>query len=860
MKIFLSLILFSIGINAKVAWNCSSVPYDTTQVKRLPERAEIKIELKEDKRGSTEVSLSPDIFEEFANQKFSLKSFFGSSEKPTYAVQSDSCVNEFKSNLELYFAQNKKAFCNPSGRNCLSPEDTISRIEKKITNSIKKGTKDLSPLPRYYTAHALGGSKYSSSVYKEALKNFCSDRPVDPVLMSSRNMIQYTVNIAANPLTSVSKACLEKVDKFNKKNQLITNCDSRNYVCALIKEDAKTYKNRFSKIKEARVEALAHEKDQLNWSAYRLAKSDQAIKIAKSIKELTYTPDRGCVRDYTFPDSNSTPSIFFYDDAIAEALPYIKSNYNNTCKKDFLRNYLLNKSINEDPALSAHCKGASCEQVKEAKKTFNQNIQELVEDIYGSAALQNVCIQKPNVHDDQFEYESFLNELQSVSACSELKQGEPKLVAGNLLGPSAHYTLERINDKTLKAKVAVDFIDGLANTSVTSDELFKKTKECLAGASTYMRSPSGEVLNIEVIGKSEQSKLPRSQRPQVNPIKIMPKGYRSNDMAYKEDIDCATITHEILHLMGLVDEYKETINKAYVDVHSGKLVPAKSQQELERLLEAGDIKMIDRYQCRAVSTSDSIMRNQWDKLGNTIGTQVTCGCEKLERQDGNSNCQEMTSHPDPKVAKMYTGSIWNGLSDKNSLCTYERIYSSDGVRFQSAVYGSDLANYPMHKIISQTKDEIIFEHTELKLPEIVAKLTYPEVYRYTCSGCKNEKECNELEKLRQRVSNKTVYPYNYCPFGSKEISKKIIPAGEKTQPNTQFGGMHFILTSPSTAGENASLLHPAQFARIKHGVCEDKVKNYNSCAKFAQKDRDPEDCPDKPAFCEDEKKWLMSQD
>ena len=54
-------------------------------------------------------------------------------------------------------------------------------------------------------------------------------------------------------------------------------------------------------------------------------------------------------------------------------------------------------------------------------------------------------------------------------------------------------------------------------------------------------------------------------------VSIVSAYHRFGAVKYASDIDCPSIVHEVLHLTGLCDEYKEMSNGFYTDPETGEV-------------------------------------------------------------------------------------------------------------------------------------------------------------------------------------------------------------------------------------------------------------------------------------------------
>jgi hypothetical protein len=123
--------------------------------------------------------------------------------------------------------------------------------------------------------------------------------------------------------------------------------------------------------------------------------------------------------------------------------------------------------------------------------------------------------------------------------------------------------------------------------------LRRKAEACYAEAERrgMLRGPDGQSLRISLLP-------PGTTEP--GPAEITRRGnrYRSDSANWAAGISCATILHETLHLLGLVDEYPEQAIGYRYDPRTGLIQSVEDRAEQA----ASD--------CRAVGPADSIMNDE----------------------------------------------------------------------------------------------------------------------------------------------------------------------------------------------------------------------------------------------------------
>ena len=184
---------------------------------------------------------------------------------------------------------------------------------------------------------------------------------------------------------------------------------------------------------------------------------------------------------------------------------------------------------------------------------------------------------------------------------------------------STHYTVVREQDgsftipldlkfaadKNYKGDI-IDHEENIIPKDKVPDHYKKIVQKCLKKANTKMLGPEGEKFQI-VIEELPDKKDDFCQK--TTEIKITSKDHRSNNLKYESNISCPLIIHEVLHLLGLCDEYKERTKGFYVSDDGSILDPDKPENRKNS-------KFVPAYDCR-ITISNSMMSyesKRWDKV------------------------------------------------------------------------------------------------------------------------------------------------------------------------------------------------------------------------------------------------------
>ena len=256
--------------------------------------------------------------------------------------------------------------------------------------------------------------------------------------------------------------------------------------------------------------------------------------------------------------------------------------------------------------------------------TLNGKISELLQ-MAGvseeSTSAKALCLECESSEEDITNIKTLVSDLKEQSQCQLPKAGEDKIVhTGKPLNQS--YVLKKEPDGSFTIPFDVSFspdrdYDGPVPSQHVPNYYMKKAQECMQKANTKMLGPNGEQLKIVL--KSPKENDPCQGR-NTKKIKIGSTVQRSHAGKYASDIDCPTITHEVLHLTGLCDEYKETQLGYYVNSQTGE-VKGKPQKEDKlnppALSPNTNYDFKPAYDCR-VSQPNSIMSNQYERWHNVF--------------------------------------------------------------------------------------------------------------------------------------------------------------------------------------------------------------------------------------------------
>jgi hypothetical protein len=432
-------------------------------------------------------------------------------------------------------------------------------------------------------------------------------------------------------------------------------------------------------------------------------------------------------------------------------------------------------------------------------------------------------------------------ELGAPYACFDYKDDLPKVIrtraydceagktipkGGYRTGTYGNYHISRTGEKSYQAILNLDFVptlnppSGRAGDQALAGKMLQRTRNCLKEMKPYFKGPQGEELEIVVVTSSDKL---RSGVPRPVPVGIgvsyQDEKFRGNSMNFGSTFGCDTIGHEILHHLGLCDEY-------YEGVISG---PGFNN---------------DDWGCRVVTAELSYMRNIHLAYQLTLPLTSKCECD--------ANCQKIMKNAKAR-------SIFLQMNGEELLATEASLTSANDllnpnreVCKQSAPIVVEEKDVPekAFNVTHQSQNKTVFTSYRAFSGETIF---YDKIV-YECECKPNMDFCPKLlEKVKKYAQNP---PQRVtCPAGIKSLSSSAsIGFDEKgSRVECKSDRCELVLASKGSGG---SLLYPAHFDQILAGDCSEYSNNYNLCAKHAYMSTSDSLCKSKPPRCNDDNFYL----
>lgn len=503
-------------------------------------------------------------------------------------------------------------------------------------------------------------------------------------------------------------------------------------------------------------------------------------------------------------------------------LDYLLDNYqtfSNPNIRDYV-NYCPN--FQRSTGINAHY----CAVTFNNYRSLLSNLAELLSDVRNESVSQEraweVISCLPPALPNFSDLEGILQRLDAKEDCRPLNPGEFKV---------SDFLLSRNEDGNYEATVNVNF--EYVSGSVSADDMRLKVNQCLRNFTPYLRSPSGETLNIRVFSPSEiQNSIPLGQRPPVINVKLhegerrdengnLTYSFRANSRNYPDSIPCPTILHESLHHLGLCDEYRE---------------------ESTEITSHSNLPMHEAYGCRVVPRLITVMASQFRAIQQVVPQRIICECT-------NDACRRTltgTSADDRYIREMMT------LEEANSFLPEAVKRRCRPGYLDPRIYDLERPG-SMSVILSQTPSSVVFESRSYQPgPPLPTGTTMVMMRDKLTCNCEDDQEClralpEAIEKLQRNN------PGNSCPDFMRKVSETYLPAGDHGAHIFRENTLE-LFTTPSRGG---SLLMPNHFNRILYKDCETgPVADYNRCASFSQTALSDPLCAQRPETCLDDRVFL----
>lgn len=387
---------------------------------------------------------------------------------------------------------------------------------------------------------------------------------------------------------------------------------------------------------------------------------------------------------------------------------------------------------------------------------------------------------------------------QTVNECNPLQMNKWKRVSGTSAhGNPVNYSLNK-SAAGIRIAINIDFKQAAApsepaNKTVSNATMLARARGCMEAVGGIIKGPTGEPMKIDLITPAEAARMPTAVRPKVNKVTIdHTTDVRSNSGNYAHDVGCPTIVHEVLHLVGLCDEY-----------------PGESDGKL----------------CRAVPRQNNVMGDTFEAFNASVPRRVTCECTTEACAAAIAQPGRIMFLKAPRFTDRTTARFRNAFCTTPTATTSFTWPATDTAPprqpYAASLDTSGLKLTMTDYYLSTEDWQTVFDNT--------TECTCPE----------SDTRCRET--LAQIAAGQMKANTRECQFGMKnggvrwgETNLGDVVAGNKFSFDVNPGSTPFV--------------HPKHIQRIMGGTCPSIASSYNKCAKNAYADT-PQECEDASAYC-----------
>lgn len=195
----------------------------------------------------------------------------------------------------------------------------------------------------------------------------------------------------------------------------------------------------------------------------------------------------------------------------------------------------------------------SCQKAKKNLAVIDENLRRLVaaeRGDNGKAWLESMKECEVSPFKDYEELMNKIKDYKETMDCAELQNGQSRVAVDAADVPI--YKIDR--DANGKFEVSLGIKFNGKEDGVGQKEMLDKVQKCYAEVNDLLTKPGQPGFKLKVLSP-EEAKANEVPLHEVNIInaKVNP-GY-DDSKNYHSNIDCGKITHEVLHLLGLPDEY-----------------------------------------------------------------------------------------------------------------------------------------------------------------------------------------------------------------------------------------------------------------------------------------------------------------
>lgn len=580
---------------------------------------------------------------------------------------------------------------------------------------------------------------------------------------------------------------------------------------------------------------------------------DTASKIQDEIN------DGSICEDFSIPSGFlglGSKEVFRYDDIINQNQEGL-SRLSHTCLVSFTDRYITFKDTRESANPENECLDQECPFFESMSAYYQSNLIFLRQQIAQKApeTIQRECLslsqaQANPVQDNEETlaqpmsilawYEAYgdtLDEVDQVDEspsnrwCSEFNIGESRIVNksayGSPSGVEMRYALTRDSQNQYSADIVIDFSNN-GDSRYSDQQILERVKNCAQLVSSQFETDSGERLRINVHSPEEAQRLPESRR--APPIEITygtdPDAAQSgHSRNYPDGFQCGDYTHELLHLMGLADEYDPT--------HKDTIIAGcRPVSKTNTIMSAHSITALNELGFDSSNLPEAIYNFDNSRR------MRSCTCE-----DSNQTCRAITQKNNSNLNLYNWGKISPEFARRNGYnCQEVPAVNSNPVE----VTRNSTIPTPGITPFEGGVFFMTYEFQESSSVNQIGSLTQ-KMFRCDCTtqACRN-REVSVIE-----ATDFYWIPINRCPDGTRDMMSEWIRRPASSDRSFSDG---IVTTDEQPFSFNLQAVRgfdgfrDYHFNRIKHGNCATTSVTYSRCARVGGFDNSPT-CSETPPEC-----------
>lgn len=528
----------------------------------------------------------------------------------------------------------------------------------------------------------------------------------------------------------------------------------------------------------------------------------------------------------SFRYGNSTFRLSQFDSVIGPLVN--EANMNSSDRRLLLQNYMVSRAAllrNEDQFNANFCQRDQrlCTAALNQRTMVRENIRTMFERIHGERrgtqlANEELACWTDDRRSAVGDVINILERAAEAAPCMPLEPGQYRMSNTRQQGSTRNfanqYLMRRMANGNFQAVLNLDFQSN--GGSVSSEEMMTKTKACLRYAKPFLKGPQGEQLEVVVLSPQETQLLPEDQRPRAAAVDIRTTTAETFTTAnnFEDSVDCPTITHEVLHHLGLCDEYRE------------------SRPELNQVT------------CRPVTNAVSIMNDSWYSYKMAIPRTNNCEC--------NDVCQRIMRRP-ANIRSIYLG--------QNAQQIIPPTFYSRQADGSSTPRCTSTSMRPVRGNLAHPDKAAVWSgetatqfNVESRMIDSSGNVQSAMV---TCPCVASDPTCRTV-KDHVKLAIERAPRNSECPSYTGSFSPTTFTNADERR--TRWGGS---VIEPTVQGNLLrfssepvlnSILQPNQFNRILGGLCPNTAGAYHQCAEWAYRDASngscstPQECRDSRVF------------